>query len=127
MPEEPESLSFPDAVMLNDGSFTSPQGNVVQTNYVDLSGMLPMGGIALAKVSEPQYDLRKIGTVRLSRPGVFRTTGEVLVKDEQEGEARTESRDTVEEPEDSDIDRRVRAGAGCCRRRGHDYGDGGRC
>ena len=40
MPEEPESLSFPDAVMLNDGSFTSPQGNVVQTNYVDLSGML---------------------------------------------------------------------------------------
>ena len=73
----------------------------MQTNYVDLSGMLPMGGVTLAKVSEPQYDLRKIGTVRLSRPVVFRTTGEVLVNDEQEGEARTESRDTVEEPEDS--------------------------
>ena len=51
MPEEPESLSFPDAVMLNDGGFTSPQGNLVQTNYVDLSGMLPMGGVTLAKRS----------------------------------------------------------------------------
>ena len=109
MPEEPESLSFPDAVMLNDGGFTSPQGNLVQTNYVDLSGMLPMGGVTLAKVSEPQYDLRTIRTVRLSRPGVFRSTGEILVKDEQEGEARTETRDTVEEPEDPDLDRRVRA------------------
>ena len=38
MPEEQESLSFPDAVMLNDGGFTSPQGNLVQTNYVDLRG-----------------------------------------------------------------------------------------
>ena len=39
MPEEPESLSFPDAVMLNNGGFTSPQGNWVQTNYVDLDEM----------------------------------------------------------------------------------------
>ena len=109
MAEEPESLSFPDAVMLNDGGVTSPQGNLVQTNYVDLSGTLPTGGVTLAKVSEPEYDLRAVGTVRLSRPGVFRTTGEVLVKDEQEGEARTETRDTVEEPEDRDLDRRVRA------------------
>ena len=67
----------------------------------------------MAKVSEPQYDLRAMGTVRLSRPGVFRTTGEVLIKDDQEGEARTETKDTVEEPEDRDLDRRVRAlGAG---------------
>ncbi|MCY4530664.1 MAG: helix-turn-helix transcriptional regulator, partial [Chloroflexi bacterium] len=83
--------------------------NLVQTNYVDLSGALPTGGVTLGKVSEPQYDLRTMGTVRLSRPGVFRTTGEVLVKDKQEGEARTETRDTVEEPEDGDLDRRVRA------------------
>ena len=57
MHEEPESLSFPDAVILNDGGVTSPQGNLVQTNYVDLSGTLPTGGVTLAKVSEPQYDL----------------------------------------------------------------------
>ena len=109
MPEGPESQSFPDAVMLNDGGFTSAQGNLVQTNYVDLSGMLPMSGVTLAKASEPQYDLRTIGTVRLSRPAVFCTTGEVLVKDEQEGQARTETRDTVEEPEDGELERRVRA------------------
>ena len=108
MPEEPETLSFPDAVMLNDGGVTSPQGNLVQTNYVDLSGTHPTGDLTLAKVSEPQYDLRTTGTVRLSRPGVFRTTGEVLIKDDQEGEARTETKDTVEEPEDRDLDRRVR-------------------
>lgn len=109
MPQEPESLSFRDAVILNDGWFTSAQGNLVQTNYVDLSGTLPMGGVTLAKVSEPQYDLRTLGTVRLSRPGVFRSTGEVLIKDDQEGEARTETQDTVEEPADRDLDRRVRA------------------
>ena len=109
MPQEPESLSFPDALMLNDGGFTSAQGNLVQTNYVDLSGTLPMACVTLAKVSEPRFDLRTIGTIRLSRPSVFRTTGEVLVKDEQEGQARTETRHTVEEPEDGELDRRVRA------------------
>ena len=109
MPEEPESSSFPDALLLNDGGVTSPQGNLVQTNYVDLSGTLPAGGTTLAKVSEPQFDLREKGTVRLSRPGVFRKMGEVLIRDDQEGEARTESKDTVEEPEDRDLDRRVRA------------------
>ena len=109
MPDEPESLSFPDAAMLNDGGFTSPQGNLVQANYVDLSGTHPTSGVTLAKVSEPQYDLRTLGTVRLSRPGLFRSTGEVLIRDEQEGEARTGTRDTVEEPKDRDHDRRVRA------------------
>ena len=109
MPEEPKRLSFPDAVLLNDGGVTSPQGNLVQTNYVDLSGTLPTGGVTLAKVAQPQFDLREKGTVRLSRPGVFRKTGEVLIRDDQEGEARTETKDTVEEPADSDLDRRVRA------------------
>ena len=109
MPEEPETLSFPDAVMLYDGGVTSPQGNLVQTNYVDLSGTHPTGGVTLAKVSEPQYDFRTMGTVRLSRPSVFRKTGEVLIKDDQEGEARKETQDTVEEPEDRDLDRRVRS------------------
>lgn len=95
--------------MLNDGGVTSPPGNLVQTMYVDLSGTLPTSGVTLAKVSEPQYDLRTKGTVPLSRPGVFRTTGEVLFKDEEEREARREILNAVEEPEDRDPDRYDRA------------------
>ncbi|MYG28503.1 MAG: hypothetical protein F4213_21220, partial [Boseongicola sp. SB0677_bin_26] len=81
----------------------------MQTNYVDLSGTLPTGGTTLAKVAQPQFDLREKGTVRLSRPSVFRKKGEVLIRDDQEGEARTETKDTVEEPADLDLDRRVQA------------------
>ena len=109
MPQKSEPVSFPDALMLNDGGFTTPQGNLVQLNYVDLSGALPLEGLTLAKASEPQFDLRATGTIRLSRPSVFRTTGEVLVTDYQEGQARTETRDTVEEHEEQEeLDRRTR-------------------
>ena len=81
----------------------------MQSNYVDLSGALPLGGFSLAKASEPRFDLRTTGTVRLSRPAVFRTTGEVLVRDDQEGEARTATRETVEETgEQANLDRRTR-------------------
>ena len=101
---------FPDARMLNDGGFTTPQGNLVQSNYVDLSGALPLGGFSLAKASEPRFDLRTTGTVRLSRPAVFRTQGEILVRDDQEGEVRTAARETVEESgEQADLERRTRA------------------
>ena len=110
MPQNSDRAMFPDARMLHDGGFTTPQGNLLQTNYVDLSGALPLGGFTLAKASEPQFDLRTTGAIRLSRPGVFRTTGEVLVKDDQEGEARTVTRETVEEPEEQpDLGRRIRA------------------
>ena len=97
--------------MLSDGAFTTPQGNIVQTIYVDLAGQLPLDGLCLAKASEPRFDLRTTGSVRLSRPGVFRDTGEVLVKDEQEGRARTSTRETIEGPTGAtaQMDRRVRA------------------
>ncbi len=109
MPKINDRAIFPDARMLNDGGFTTPQGNLVQSNYVDLSGALPLGGFSLAKASEPRFDLRKTGTVRLSRPAVFRTTGEVLVRDSQEGEVRTMTRETVEESDEQvDLDRRTR-------------------
>ena len=110
MPQIYNRAIFPDARMLNDGGFTTPQGNLVQSNYVDLSGALPLGGFSLAKASEPRFDLRTTGTVRLSRPAVFRTQGEILVRDDQEGEARTTTRETVEESgEQADLDRRTRA------------------
>ena len=50
---------------------------------------MPPEALCLAKASEPQVNLGTADSVRLSRPGVFRETGEVLVKDEQEGRART--------------------------------------
>ena len=61
----------------------SPQGNAVQTNYVDLSGGLPLEGLSLAMASEPQFDLQSAATIRLSRPSVLRSTGEVLFRDEE--------------------------------------------
>ena len=109
--EQTSRSTFADARMLSDGAFTTPQGNIVQTIYVDLAGQLPLDGLCLAKASEPRFDLRTTGSVRLSRPGVFRDTGEVLVKDEQEGRARTSTRETIEGPTGAtaQMDRRVRA------------------
>ena len=87
--ESTSQPAFDNARMLGEGSFTTPQGNVVHTYYIDLAGKQLPEGLCLVKVSEPQFDLRTADSVRLSRPSVFRKTGEVLVKDEQEGRART--------------------------------------
>ena len=109
--EQTSQSTFANARILGEGSFTTPQANVVQTIYVDLAGKLPPEVLCLVKVSEPQFDLRTADSVRLSRPGVFRKTGEVLVKDEQEGRARTSTRETIEGPTGATThsDRRVRA------------------
>ena len=109
--EQTSRSAFANARMLSEGLFTTPQGNAAQTIYVDLAGKLPPEALCLAKVSEPQFDLRTADSVRLSRPGVFRETGEVLVKDEQEGRARTSTRETIEGPTGATTqrDRRVRA------------------
>ena len=109
--EQTSQSTFSNARMLSEGWFTTPQGNMVQTNYVDLAGKLPPEALCLARVSEPRFDLRTADSVRLSRPGVFRETGEVLVKDEQEGRARTSTRETIEGPTGAttQMDRRVRA------------------
>ena len=79
--------------MLHDGGFTTPQGNLLQTNYVRSVRRVAVGPASLLAnwASEPQFDLRTTGAIRLSRPGVFRTTG--LVRyicpgGDQEGEAR---------------------------------------
>lgn len=112
MTEQEEKRSvFPDARMLSEGFFTTPQGNLVNTTYVDLSGTLPLDGLTLVKATEPRFDLSTTESIRLSRPGVFRNTGEVLVKDEQEGQARHETRETVEggKGKSTQVDRRVKA------------------
>ena len=103
--------AFANARILSEGWFTTPQGDMVQTNYIDLAGTLPPETPSLAKASEPRFDLRTAASLRLSRPGVFRETGEVLVKDEQEGRARTSTRETIEGPTGATTqrDRRVRA------------------
>ena len=103
--------AFANARILSEGWFTTPQGDMVQTNYIDLAGTLPPETPSLAKASEPRFDLRTAASVRLSRPGVFRETGEVLVNDEQEGRARTSTRETIEGPTGATTqrDRRVRA------------------
>ena len=97
--------------MMLEGFFATPQGSLVSTTYVDLSGTLPLDGLCLAKATEPRFELSTTESIRLSRPGVFRNTGEVLVKDEQEGRARRETRETVQSKrkESMQVERRVRA------------------
>ena len=109
--EQTSRSAFPNALMLSDGAFTTPQGNVVQTIYIDLAGKLTPEALSLAKASEPRFDIRTADSVRLSRPSVFRETGEILIKDEQEGCARTSTRETIKSPTGTttQIDRRIRA------------------
>ena len=95
--EQRQSL-FPHARVGLEGTFLTPQGNNVQTVYIDLSGKVETKGLCLLKGTEAQYDLATTPTIRLSRPAVFRDTGEVLIQDEQEGRARTSTSETVDVP-----------------------------
>ena len=89
---------FPQARIVPEGAFLTPQGNCVQTVYLDLSGKVEAKGLCLVKATEPHYDLATASTIRLSRPGVFRYLGEVLIQDEQEGRAETSTSESVDEP-----------------------------
>ena len=64
----------------------------------DLSGEVEAEGLCLVKAAEPQYELATASTIRLSRPGVFRHMGEVLIQDNQEGRARTSTSESVDVP-----------------------------
>ena len=96
MQEGKGRTTFPKARIVSEGFFRTPQGDYVQTVFVDLSGQLQGNAVCLAKASEPQFDLATTSSIRLSRPGVFRKTGEVLVRDEQEGQAQTSTSETIE-------------------------------
>ena len=64
--EQTRGSTFASAQMLIEGGFTTPQGNAVQTIYVDLAGTLPSEALCLAKASEPRFDLRTADSVRRS-------------------------------------------------------------
>ncbi len=98
MEDERREFVFPKMRIATEGAFLTPQGNYVQTMYVDLSGQIEKDGMRLVKATESQYGLATASTIRLSRPGAFRDKGEVLIQDEQEGRARMSSSETVEVP-----------------------------
>ena len=85
-------------MLRNEGTSLTPQGNNVWTMYIDLSGEVEAKGLRLVKAAEPQYELATASTIRLSRPGVFRHMGEVLIQDNQEGRARTSTSESVDVP-----------------------------
>ena len=84
--------------MVGEGTFLGGQGDQVQTIYVDLSGQVKTTGLCLVKATEPQYELEKIGSIRLSRPPMFQKAGEAMIQDDQEGRVRTVTRETVDVP-----------------------------
>ena len=100
------------ARMQLEGSFVAPNGGLVMTIYVDLFGVLPPKKPCLVKVSKPEFALETATSVRLSRPSVFRETGEALINDDQEGRVyiSTSKSETVEISKEAMAlhDRRVR-------------------
>lgn len=99
MNDEKQSL-FPNARVTAEGYLTVPQGNVVWTIYVDLSGQIKQTGLSLVKAAKPKYDLANAATIRLSRPRVFQTADEVLIQDEQEGRAHVSIKESVDLPDE---------------------------
>ena len=61
--EQTSRSAFANARMLSEGAFTPPQGDVIQTIYVDLAGQLPPEALSLAKASEPRFRLRTADSV----------------------------------------------------------------
>ena len=66
--EQTSRSTFANARMLSEGAFTTPQGDVIQTIYVDLVGQLPPEALSLAKASEPRFDLRTADSVGILGP-----------------------------------------------------------
>ena len=58
MTEQTSRSAFANARMLSEGAFTPPQGDVVQTIYVDLAGQLPPEALSLAKGTVKLTDYR---------------------------------------------------------------------
>ena len=109
MSEKQNQSSFPEALMLSEGNLAGPRGCMVHTNFVDLSGRLTPDELCLVKATEPRFEFSSAKTIRLSRPGVFRSTGEVLVKDDQEGRVKCVSQRTSAGTEAPETERRVAA------------------
>ena len=98
--EEKGGQVFPEARIVSEGTFKSPQGDQVQTIYVDLSDKIDTAKLCVVKATEPQNELRTRGTIRLSRPPKFQKAVEAMIRDEQEGHTRTSTRKTEEVPDE---------------------------
>ena len=61
--EQTSRSTFVNTRMPSEGAFTPPQGDVVQTIYVDLAGQLPPEALSLKKASVPRFHLRTADSV----------------------------------------------------------------
>ena len=111
MSEEKDGRMFPKARIVSEGTFKSPQGDQVQTIYVDLSGEIDTTKLCVVKGTEPQNEPLTRGTIRLSRPPEFQKAVEAMIRDEQEGRPRTSTQKTEEVPDDDAALREQRTAA----------------
>lgn len=82
-------------LMLAEELFTTPQGDLVRTIYVDLAGWRRPEELSLAKISEPQFGLGTADSVRLSRPSVFQGLRDVQRVRRAEGVPVRHARDSA--------------------------------
>ena len=79
--------------MLFDGLVVTDGGHVIQSQYVDIGvEKQTRRPTVLVKTIEAQYGLEHAADVQLSAPWRFRDFGETLIRDDQEGHARRETR-----------------------------------
>ena len=76
---------FPDANIVSEGFFFAPNGGVVNTIYMDISGAFDYGMQTLAKFGKPEHHLSSHDTIRLSRARLFRNIYDGLIGDTKEG------------------------------------------
>lgn len=79
------SALFPDANIVSEGFFFAPNGGVVNTVYMDISGAFHYGTQTLAKFGKPEHNLASHHTIRLSRASLFRDIDDGLIGDIREG------------------------------------------
>ena len=80
-------------LVLMDGMVTTDGGHLVMTQYVDIgTRKLSSRPDVLVKAIESAYGLEHAADIQLSAPWRFRDYGETLIRDDQEGYARRETR-----------------------------------
>ena len=81
-------------LLLIDGVVTTDGGHLVTSFYLDIGlEKAPFRPRYLLKAIEAEYGLEHAANIQLSAPRRFRNYGETLIRDEQEGQARRETKD----------------------------------
>ena len=82
-------------LLLFDGLFTTDNGHLIMSQYVDIApdktSMRPFRPTTLVKAIEQRYALEFSPTIQISAPHRFRDAGESGIQDDQEGRAMVES------------------------------------